>query len=122
MALAYPDRIAKKRGNGYLLANGAGADLSTDYWHNDEFLAIATMGGHKGGRIFSATALSPFELKDYLPHLFTSLTRCEFDEKTARFIHQDEVKLGAITLTSQPSKQKLDKSERAKAWLNLFSY
>ena len=121
VALAYPDRIAKKRGNGYLLANGAGAELNSEYWHNDDYLAIATMGGHKGGRIFTATALNPFELQDYLPHLFNRLTRCEFDEKTARFIHQDEVKLGAITLSSEPSKQKLDKSERAKAWLNLFS-
>ena len=121
VALAYPDRIAKKRGNGYLLANGAGAELNADYWHNDDYLAIATMGGHKGGRIFAAIALNPFELQDYLPHLFSELTRCEFDEKAARFIHQDEVKLGAITLTSQPSKHKLDKSERAKAWLNLFT-
>lgn len=121
VALAYPDRIAKKRGNGYLLANGAGAELSNDYWHNDDYLAIATMGGHKGGRIFAATALNPFDLQQYLPHLFTELTRCEFDEKTTRFIHQDEVKFGAITLTSQPSKQKLDKNERAKAWLNLFA-
>ncbi|TMO01669.1 ATP-dependent helicase HrpB [Pseudoalteromonas sp. S558] len=121
VALAYPDRIAKKRGNGYLLANGAGAELNNDYWHNDDYLAIATMGGHKGGRIFAATALNPTELQQYLPHLFSTLTRCEFDEKTARFIHQDEVKLGAIVLSSQPSKQKLDKSERAKAWLNLFS-
>ncbi|MGO2075813.1 ATP-dependent helicase HrpB [Pseudoalteromonas sp. AOP31-A2-14] len=121
VALAYPDRIAKKRGNGYLLANGAGAELNSDYWHNDDYLAIATMGGYKGGRIFAATALSPFDLQAYLPHLFTERTRCEFDEKTARFIHQDEIKLGAITLSSQPSKQKLDKNERAKAWLNLFT-
>ena len=121
VALAYPDRIAKKRGNGYLLANGAGAELNADYWHNDDYLAIATMGGHKGGRIFAATALNPFELQEFLPHLFSKLTRCEFDEKSARFIHQDEVKLGAITLSSQPSKQKLDKSERAKAWLSLFT-
>jgi len=120
VALAYPDRIAKKRGNGYLLANGAGAELNSNYWHNDEYLAIATMGGHKGGRIFTASALSPFELEEYLPHLFTEQTRCEYDEKAGRFIHQDEVKLGAITLSSQPSKQKLDKNERAKAWLNLF--
>lgn len=120
VALAYPDRIAKKRGNGYLLANGAGAEFNSDYWHNDEYLAIATMGGHKGGRIFAATALNPFELKEYLPHLFSEQTRCEFDEKAARFIHQDEVKLGAITLSSQPSKHKLDKNERAKAWISLF--
>ena len=79
------------------------------------------MGGHKGGRIFAATALNPFSLKEYLPYLFTELTRCEFDEKAARFIHQDEVKLGEITLSSQPSKHKLDKTERTKAWLSLFA-
>ncbi|MDN3487681.1 MULTISPECIES: ATP-dependent helicase HrpB [unclassified Pseudoalteromonas] len=121
VSLGYPDRIAKKRGNGYLLANGAGAELNPDYWHNDEYIAIASMGGHKGGRIFAATALNPLALKEYLPHLFTELTRCEFDEKAARFIHQDEVKLGEITLSSQPSKHKLDKTERTKAWLSLFA-
>ncbi len=120
VALAYPDRIAKKRGSGYLLSNGAGAEVNNDYWHNDDYIAIASLGGHKGGRIFAATPVDPYELQQYLPHLFSEQTRCEFDEKAARFIHQDEVKLGAITVTSQPSKYKLDKSERAKAWLNLF--
>ncbi|MBB1505522.1 ATP-dependent helicase HrpB [Pseudoalteromonas sp. SG41-1] len=120
VAFAFPDRLAKKRGNGYLLANGAGAELNNEHWHNDDYLAIASMGGQKGSRIFAAVAFTPAEIEDELTHLFTAQTRCEFDEKTGRFIHQDEVKLGAITVTSQPSKHPLDKSERAKAWLTLF--
>ncbi|WP_404338664.1 ATP-dependent helicase HrpB [Pseudoalteromonas mariniglutinosa] len=120
VALAYPDRLAKMRGNGYLLANGAGAELSEEYWQNDDYLAIANMGGHKGGRIFAAVAFTPNDITEQLSHLFTEQTRCEFDERAGRFIHQDEIKLGAITVTSQPSKQPLDKSERAKAWLSLF--
>jgi ATP-dependent helicase HrpB len=120
VALAYPDRLAKRRGNGYLLANGAGAELNTEHWHNEDYLAIATMGGHKGGRIFAATPFTPSELELHAPHLFHQQTRCEFDEKNARFIHQDELKLGAITITSQPSKHPLDKSQRVEAWLNLF--
>ncbi|MEM5549870.1 ATP-dependent helicase HrpB [Pseudoalteromonas neustonica] len=120
VALAFPDRLAKKRGNGYLLANGAGAELNTEYWHNDDYLAIANMGGYKGGRIFSGIVFTPTEIENDLGHLFSEQTRCEFDEKAGRFIHQDEVKLGAITVSSQPSKHRLDKSERAKAWLALF--
>lgn len=120
VAFAFPDRLAKKRGNGYLLANGAGAELSDEFWHNDDYLAIASMGGHKGGRVFAGVAFAPTEIESELGHLFYQQTRCEFDEKTGRFIHQDEVKLGAITLASQPSKHSLDKSERAKAWLNMF--
>ncbi|MBB1417721.1 ATP-dependent helicase HrpB [Pseudoalteromonas sp. SG43-7] len=120
VAFAFPDRLAKKRGNGYLLANGAGAELNNEHWHNEDYLAIASMGGQKGSRIFAAVAFTPTEIEDELTHLFSAQTRCEFDEKTGRFIHQDEVKLGAITVTSQPSKHQLDKSERAKAWLALF--
>ncbi|MFT6789083.1 MAG: ATP-dependent helicase HrpB [Pseudoalteromonas rhizosphaerae] len=120
VAFAFPDRLAKKRGNGYLLANGAGAELNNEHWHNEDYLAIASMGGQKGSRIFAAVAFTPAEIEDELTHLFTAQTRCEFDEKTGRFIHQDEVKLGVITVTSQPSKHPLDKSERAKAWLTLF--
>nr|WP_211183775.1 ATP-dependent helicase HrpB [Pseudoalteromonas arctica] len=120
VAFAFPDRLAKKRGNGYLLANGAGAELNNEYWQNDDYLAIASMGGQKGSRIFAAVAFTPTEIEDELTHLFSAQTRCEFDEKTGRFIHQDEIKLGVITVTSQPSKHPLDKSERAKAWLTLF--
>ncbi|WP_029216131.1 MULTISPECIES: ATP-dependent helicase HrpB [Pseudoalteromonas] len=120
VAFAFPDRLAKKRGNGYLLVNGAGAELSEEFWHNDDYLAIASMGGHKGGRVFAGVAFTPAEIESELGHLFYQQTRCEFDEKAGRFIHQDEIKLGAITLSSQPSQQKLDKSERAKAWLNIF--
>lgn len=105
----------------YLLTNGAGADLSEEFWHNDDYIAIASMGGHKGSRVFAGVAFVPSELEDELGHLFTSQTRCEYDEKTGRFIHQDEVKLGAITVSSQPSKQPLDKAQRTQAWLNLFS-
>ncbi len=121
VAFAFPDRLAKKRGNGYLLANGAGAQPSDEFWHNDDYIAIAHMGGHKGNRIFAAVAFIPSELEDELSHLFNEQTRCEYDEKVGRFIHQDELKLGAITLSSKPSKQPLDKDARTQAWLNLFS-
>ena len=74
LALAYPDRIAKRRGQGYLLANGAGVDSREDYWQRDEYIAIADLGGKQGRRIFSASPVSIGDLEQALPHLFSSTT------------------------------------------------
>ncbi|PCJ38712.1 MAG: ATP-dependent helicase HrpB [Moraxellaceae bacterium] len=119
LALAYPDRIAKRRGKGYLLANGAGADSREDYWHNDEFIAIAEMGGQKGARIFSATPVSMGLLEQALPHLFSQQEVCEFDEKSGRFLHENRLMLGAITVSAKTNGNAIDASLRTSAWITL---
>ena len=119
LALAYPDRLAKKRGNGYLLANGAGADLSQDYWHEDEFICIAQMGGLKGSKVFSATPCDMALLEEALPHLFNEIEICEFDEKAGRFIHENRIMLGALSVTEQQIHTGIDQSLRVQAWLGL---
>jgi len=119
LALAYPDRMAIRRGKGYLLANGAGADCRDDYWHNDEFIAIAELGGQKGARIFSATPVNMVELEEALPHLFSQQEVCEFDEKSGRFLHEDRLMLGAITVSAKASNKAFDSSLRISAWLKL---
>lgn len=120
LALAYPDRVAKKRGQGYLLANGAGADLSDNYWHDDEFIAIAQMGGAKGSRIFSATPCDMISLELALPHLFNEKEVCEFDEKAGRFIHENRIMLGAITVEAKQNHAGIDQRLRTSAWLDLI--
>ncbi|KZW99091.1 ATP-dependent helicase HrpB [Pseudoalteromonas luteoviolacea] len=119
VALAYPDRLAKRRGNGFVLANGAGVQAHSEYWLDAPFLAIAQLGGHKGQSIFSATAFAPNELEDILPHLFTARTVCEFDQKSAQFIHQDRVYLGQCVISAKPSSMPLDQTARTAAWLNI---
>jgi len=102
VALAYPDRLAKRRGEGYVLANGAGVDSRRDHWVNDEFIAIAELGGRQGSHIFSATAVDIHQLEDALPHLFRQRKVCEFDEKSGRFIYENRLMLNAIVVTTPP--------------------
>ncbi|MFL0809133.1 MAG: ATP-dependent helicase HrpB [Agarilytica sp.] len=120
LALAYPDRIAKKRGEGYLLSNGAGVDCRNDYWQNDTFIAIAELGGKNGTHIFSATAVDVNPLRNYLPYLFKNTNVCEFNEKTSRFIHENRVTVGAIVVESKPIHTGIDDSVRVSAWIDLI--
>lgn len=120
VALAYPDRLAKRRGQGYVLANGAGVDYRNDYWPNDEFIAIAELGGKQGKRIFSATAIEIHELEENLPHLFKQEQVCEFNEKSGHFIYEKRQMLNAIIVSKQPIHSSIDEGIRTTAWIALI--
>ena len=119
LALAWPDRLARRRGNGFLLANGAGVQARDGQWPDNEWLAIAELGGEQGQRIFSATAFDPAVLQQQLPHLFREQTVCEYDERQQRFIYQQRLMLGAITVNARPAGGTLDAGARTAAWLAL---
>nr|WP_275446976.1 ATP-dependent helicase HrpB [Pseudoalteromonas sp. Of7M-16] len=121
VALAYPDRLAKKRGNGFVLANGAGVNAHSEFWQSTPYLAIAELGGHQGQSIFSATAFEPDELADILPYLFSQKTVCEFDQKQAQFLHQDRVYLGQWIFSAKPSQLPLDEAARTQAWCSIVA-
>ena len=120
VALAYPDRLAKRRGEGYLLANGAGVDCRDDYWLKDEFIAIAELGGKNGKVIFSATAVDIHQLEEYLPHLFQHKQVCEFIEKNGRFSYEDRLMLNAIVVNKKPINTAIDEQVRTSAWITLI--
>lgn len=121
IALAYPDRLAKKRGEGYLLANGAGVDCRNEYWANDEFIAIAELGGKQGTHIFSATAVNVRELQEYLPYLFQQNQVCEFVEKIGQFLYEDRLMVNAITIDSKPVHTGINETIRTAAWISLIN-
>jgi ATP-dependent helicase HrpB len=121
IALAYPDRLAKRRGEGYVLANGAGVDCRRDRWLNDEYIAIAELGGKQGKHIFSATAVDINQLEETLPHLFRQRQVCEYNEKTGRFIYEDRQMLNAIVVTKKTINSPVDEEIRTAAWVNLIS-
>lgn len=121
IALAFPDRIAKRRGQGFLMANGAGVKVNEQVWPVAEYLAIVSLGGEKGMQVFSATPLHIEELNAYLPYLISEQTVCEFDEKQQKFIHEDRELLGQIILSSKPSRAEIDTQARTQAWLSLIA-
>ena len=118
--LAYPDRLAKRRGEGYVLANGAGVDNRRDYWLNDEYIAIAELGGQQGKHIFSATAADIHQLEEILPHLFQQKNVCEFNEKTGRFLYEERLMLNAIVVNQKTINAAIDEEVRTKAWIGLI--
>lgn len=120
VALAYPDRLAKRRGEGYVLANGAGVNLRSDYWQNDDFIAIAELGGQQGKHIFSATAIDMQELQEALPHLFRQKQVCEFNERRGRFVYEDRLMLGSLIINQNAINTPVDEATRTSAWVKLI--
>jgi ATP-dependent helicase HrpB len=120
VALAYPDRLAKRRGEGYRLANGAGVDCRRDNWLNDEFIAIAELGGQQGKHIFSATAVDIHQLEETLPHLFRQRQVCEFSEKSGRFTYENRLMLNAIVVNKKTINSAIDEKIRTTAWIDLI--
>ena len=120
VALAYPDRLAKRRGSGMLLSNGAGVSAHPQLWLDEQYVAIADVGGKDGQHIFSATAFSPAMLQTHLPYLFSERQVCEFDIKSGRFINEQRQQLGAIVIATKPSGKKIDTQMKVQAWLELI--
>ncbi len=120
VALAYPDRIAKRRGQGLILANGAGAKLHSDFPLHDDFLCIANMGGVQGQQVYSGCTAELSLLKGALPHLFSEREVCEYQEKTGRFIAAKQECIGAVVVKESANPNGMDVAMRTQAWLSLI--
>ncbi|UFS63673.1 ATP-dependent helicase HrpB [Sulfurimonas sp. HSL-3221] len=102
-ALAYPDRIAKRRSQGserFLLANGKGAVLgdATLFLH-DDYLAVADAGGQgEPLRIFHAAALSQSELEAWFGDAIATEEQVAWNDESGRVEALRLRRLGALTL------------------------
>lgn len=103
LAAAYPERIAKrvdKNGLRYRLSNGRIVKIAeTDPLHREEYLAIAQLdAGTSEGKIFSAAALDPSDLKD----LATEKQNVTWDKERGMITATLEKSVGGIVLESKP--------------------
>ncbi|WP_345971346.1 ATP-dependent helicase HrpB [Sulfurimonas sp. HSL1-6] len=104
-ALAYPDRIAKRRSSGsdrFLLANGKGAVLgdATAFLH-DEYLAVAEAGGQgEPLRIFHAAALSQPELEAWFGDAIEAEERVAWNGESGRVEAVRTERIGAVVLAA----------------------
>jgi ATP-dependent helicase HrpB len=106
LALAYPDRIAKRRGGGgsFLLANGRGARIdAASRLERESFLAVAEISGAAAhGRIALAAAITPAEIEALFADHIESREEVTFDETTGSLRGRRFRSLGAIVLVEQP--------------------
>jgi len=107
LALAYPDRIARRREPGsdrYLLVNGRGGRLSPRSALRDrEFIVAAVMeGGERGdGLIHTAAALSLADVREESSGIVRQRV-VAWDAGEGRVAAREEERLGALVLASSP--------------------
>ncbi len=107
VALAYPDRIARRRGAatpGYLLSGGRGAILEADDGlAREEFLAVATTDGRPEiTRIFTAAPLDRASLEQQFAHSLRVEEQVEWDAERERVVARRATRLGALTVAEEP--------------------
>lgn len=105
VALAYPDRIAKRRSAGsFLLSGGRGAKLDAlDALSSQEYLAIAEVDGAQAdARVFLAAPLSEAEIETQLGDAIQSRDLVEWDERSEAVLARRQRRLGALVLQEKP--------------------
>jgi ATP-dependent helicase HrpB len=112
LALAYPDRIGKRRHHSadrYQLSGGRGARLrDNDTLLGQDWLAAAQVDtGHSSsgtheGRIFLAAAVTQQDLEHHLADRIVQRQRIEWDDSQTAVIAIQERCLGELVLSSRP--------------------
>ncbi len=107
LALAYPDRIAKRRGgagSSYLLASGRAASLpEQDGLNSADYLVAASLdAGRTQGRIHLAASLAESELRALLGSHIEITERVFWDSERELVAARREERLGALLLSAEP--------------------
>ena len=106
VALAYPDRIAQRRGAGgkYRLSGGGGAFLDpADGLAAQDFLAIADLdGAARDARIYLAAAITRAEIEDAFAADIVDADVMEWDAREQIVQARRQRRLGALILEDRP--------------------
>ncbi len=104
LAWAYPDRIARARGESgrYLLANGRGARFGEPQaLSKSEFIVAAELdGAEREARIFLAAPVRLLDLEEYFGALIQSDAEIRWDDRNQSIRAQTQRRLGALILES----------------------
>jgi ATP-dependent helicase HrpB len=116
IALAYPDRIAQRRGGRgrYVMRNGRGANVDpSDPLGGEEFLAIAAVDDRPpSSKVFLAAPLLRDELERHFARHIVNDRIVEWDERSQSVVARQRVTLGAIVLRDDPVRD-VDPTETA---------
>jgi len=105
LALAFPDRVAKNRGNGgFVLANGRGAAIErTSALSRALYIAVAELTGTAAqGRILLAAPITQAEIETHFADQLKTVDEILFDPSAMALRSRRRKSLHAITLSEVP--------------------
>jgi len=105
LSMAFPDRVAKNRGNGsFVLANGRGAAVEqTAALARSPYLAVAELTGTAAqGRILLAAPITLSEIEQRFAHEIVDADDVSFDRSALALRARRRRGLHAITMSEQP--------------------
>ncbi len=105
LALAFPDRIARNRGNGsFVLANGRGAAIDQSAsLSRAPFIAVAELSGSAAhGRILLAAPITQGEIESHFADQIETADEITFDRSAMALRARRRKSLRALTLSEAP--------------------
>jgi ATP-dependent helicase HrpB len=105
LAFAFPDRVARNRGNGsFVLANGRGAAVEQiSALARAPYIAVAELTGTAAqGRILLAAPITPAEIEQHFADQIESADEISFDRGALALRARRRKTLHAITLSESP--------------------
>jgi ATP-dependent helicase HrpB len=108
LALAYPDRVARRRGDGsrhYLLANGTGATLPDwSLLSRSEFLAVGEVdNAGVEAKILMAAPVTVDDIREVAEPQLTSSDEVGWNTRESAVVARHAVRLGAILIDDRPT-------------------
>lgn len=123
LAYAYPERVAKSRGNhgDFICVNGKGASVNEqDALASEDFMVIAQtnqFGSKLNVRLASQVSME--EITTVFSAKIKQRDVANFDNKSGRIIAKRQTSLGAIVLSEQPLKQEITAETISTMWCEL---
>ena len=109
LAWAYPDRIARARGDGgrYLMSNGSGARFGEPQaLTKSEFIVAAELdGADREARIFLAAPVEIADLEKYFAAQIEDCAEIRWDDREGQIRAQRERRLGSVVLEASDIRQ-----------------
>jgi len=107
LALAYPDRIGRRRAGTagrYLLSGGRGAALfEGDPMATEEFLVVADLDGStQDSRIFLAAPITPVEIKELYADRIVAEQIVQWNARDGAVLARQRRRLGSLVLEDKP--------------------
>lgn len=106
LALAFPDRIGKRRRHDsqqYLLSNGLGVQALQDNLR-DEYIVVTDLSLSERGadaQIYNAASVDVALLETYLPDLIQQHEHVAWDLKNQKLLAERQLKIGNVVLSKQ---------------------